>query len=96
MNAIDTPLCRPLHCQITLVAAQVEGRPCRTVRGFHLDQPRATALVEGQNVVARAVSVLRGYPSDFSGQIPPVGVGELAPLEIDYESFAGRPRERLR
>jgi len=85
MNPIDTPFFRPLLRDVAFVAAQIEGCTRGPVRGLHLDQARATTRIKGQDVVTCAVAVLCGDPPNSAGEIRPVGLGELATLEIDDE-----------
>ena len=48
-----------------------------------------TFWVEGQNIVARAISVFSGDPSDFPGQVRAVGLSEPPPLKINNKSLPG-------
>jgi hypothetical protein len=45
--------------------------------------------VEGQNIVACAISIFCGDPSDFSSQVWAVGFTELASLKVNNKSLPG-------
>ena len=47
------------------------------------------ARSEGQNIVARTISIFGGNPSDLPGQVRAVGFSELAPLKINNKLLPG-------
>lgn len=87
VNTIDAPVLRALVSEIALVSTEVERRPRGPVRCLHLDQPRTTTVVERQNIVPRAVSVLSRDPSNLASEICSVRIPEVPAFYIDDERF---------
>jgi DNA (cytosine-5)-methyltransferase 1 len=89
VNPIDTPLCRPLCGKVELVPTQIKRSACRSVGGFHLDESRAAVLIERQNVITGAISVLVGDPPNLQGQVRVVGFRKLPSFKINNKGFPG-------
>ena len=55
------------------------------IRGLHLDETFLAARVERQDVVTRAVPVLRRHPADFARKIRALGLRERDELGLKCE-----------